>query len=329
MVAAVAAGVTITVSLQIVMSSIELLLLILFAFSRFFMVTTCTHSRGTGSRRQSFTARMGFRGSSHRRVLLLGLGRHRQLNEETKGAKKTPGMGGIIGIIGVFVLFEVFTIATNMVVSSNQIITTPRTSQCAGSGRVARDWRQIHRARGRTFHGRDFGNHPHSSHANPVCHGARPDLPKKLGTVHPNLKTPIVATAAVTVFSLALFIGSQFIGSVGFNSHRRDQRHWTADLHLLQSRRLRRSGALPPATHEVSDEFHLHGSVAVARSSLHGGHVRQDHSRINGVTLTVGLGAMALGLIPMTYYWMKGNPYFDLPTKEDRLAVIEEFEMNL
>jgi hypothetical protein len=50
---------------------------------------------------------------------------------------------------------------------------------------------------------------------------------------------------------------------------------------------------------------------------------------LNGVTLTVGLGAMALGLIPMTYYWMKGNPYFDLPTKEDRLAVIEEFEMNL
>jgi hypothetical protein len=50
---------------------------------------------------------------------------------------------------------------------------------------------------------------------------------------------------------------------------------------------------------------------------------------LNGVTLLVGLGAMALGLIPMTYYWMKGNPYFDLPTKEDRVAVIEEFEMNL
>jgi hypothetical protein len=50
---------------------------------------------------------------------------------------------------------------------------------------------------------------------------------------------------------------------------------------------------------------------------------------LNSTTLTVGLGAMALGLIPMTYYWIKGNPYFDTPTKEDRHAVIVELEQNL
>jgi hypothetical protein len=31
----------------------------------------------------------------------------------------------------------------------------------------------------------------------------------------------------------------------------------------------------------------------------------------------------------MTFYWIKGNPYFDMPSKEDRVAVIEEFEHNL
>ena len=31
---------------------------------------------------------------------------------------------------------------------------------------------------------------------------------------------------------------------------------------------------------------------------------------------------MALGLIPMFYYWAKRNPYFDMPTKEDRVAVL-------
>jgi hypothetical protein len=31
----------------------------------------------------------------------------------------------------------------------------------------------------------------------------------------------------------------------------------------------------------------------------------------------------------VTYYGVKGNPYFDVPTKEDRVAVLEEFEMNL
>jgi hypothetical protein len=50
---------------------------------------------------------------------------------------------------------------------------------------------------------------------------------------------------------------------------------------------------------------------------------------LNGTTLIVGLGAMALGLIPMGYYWSKGNPYFNMPTREDRHAVIEEFEKNL
>jgi hypothetical protein len=50
---------------------------------------------------------------------------------------------------------------------------------------------------------------------------------------------------------------------------------------------------------------------------------------LNGTTKLVGLGAMALGLIPMAYYWIKGNPYFDLPSKEDRVAVLEEFEQNL
>ena len=50
---------------------------------------------------------------------------------------------------------------------------------------------------------------------------------------------------------------------------------------------------------------------------------------LNAATLWVGLGAMALGLIPMIYYWSKGNPYFEMPAKEDRIAVLEEFEVNL
>ena len=38
---------------------------------------------------------------------------------------------------------------------------------------------------------------------------------------------------------------------------------------------------------------------------------------------------MALGLIPMFYYMAKGNPYFKMPPKEDRIAVLEEFSQNL
>ncbi|MGH3733755.1 MAG: hypothetical protein ACRDVC_10375 [Acidimicrobiales bacterium] len=46
-------------------------------------------------------------------------------------------------------------------------------------------------------------------------------------------------------------------------------------------------------------------------------------------TLWIGLGAMALGLIPMFYYWAQNNPYYKMPPKEDRVAVLQEFEQNL
>ena len=36
--------------------------------------------------------------------------------------------------------------------------------------------------------------------------------------------------------------------------------------------------------------------------------------------LLVGLGSMALGLVPMAWYWYKGAPYFKMPEKIDRHA---------
>jgi hypothetical protein len=45
---------------------------------------------------------------------------------------------------------------------------------------------------------------------------------------------------------------------------------------------------------------------------------------LNSVELVVGLGAMALGLIPMAWYWYKGAPYFKMPDKLDRHAQLLE-----
>jgi len=40
----------------------------------------------------------------------------------------------------------------------------------------------------------------------------------------------------------------------------------------------------------------------------------------------VGLGAMALGFIPMAWYWHKGAPYFKMPDKLDRHAQLLELQ---
>jgi hypothetical protein len=50
---------------------------------------------------------------------------------------------------------------------------------------------------------------------------------------------------------------------------------------------------------------------------------------LNVTTKVVGLGSMALGLIPMAYYAWKKAPYFDMPTKEDRHAILQEIQQNL
>lgn len=38
---------------------------------------------------------------------------------------------------------------------------------------------------------------------------------------------------------------------------------------------------------------------------------------VNGTTKDVGLGSMAVGLIPMACYWMKGSDYLKMPSRED------------
>jgi len=43
----------------------------------------------------------------------------------------------------------------------------------------------------------------------------------------------------------------------------------------------------------------------------------------------IGLGSIGLGFIPMIYYWSKGHVYFNLPTKEERIAALGELEQIL
>jgi hypothetical protein len=50
---------------------------------------------------------------------------------------------------------------------------------------------------------------------------------------------------------------------------------------------------------------------------------------LDNVTKIVGFGTIALGLIPMLWYWSRGHIYFKMPTKAERLAVLHDVEGNL
>ena len=331
MVAAVAAGVTITVTVQVVMSCVELFLLVVFAILAIFhgqhVHTFSWHWFSPGI----FHGQSGFAaGALVAAFYYWGWDVTANLNEETKGAKKTPGLGAMIGILVVFVLFEVFTIATNMVLTAGQITNNSADvlsvlGQQVWHGNGGKiivlavvlstvatlETTLIQVTRTMFAMGRDH------------------TLPKALGTVHPKRKTPIVATAVVTVISLALFIGGQFIGSIssilsdGINAIGLQICIYYCLAGLAVVALYRKQLFLSFSNFIFMGLWPFVGAIFMAYLFV------KSIPGLNAPSLWVGLGAMALGLIPMSYYWSKHNPYFDMPAKEDRIAVLEEFEQNL
>jgi amino acid transporter len=331
MVAAVAAGVTITVTVQIVMSCIELLLLVLFAALAIFhghhVHTFSWHWFSPGI----FHGQKGFvAGALVAAFYYWGWDVTANLNEETKSAKKTPGLGAIIGIVVVFLLFEVFTIATNMVLTTHQITNNPADVLSVlgqevwhGSGGkfivlavvlstvATLETTLIQVTRTMFAMGRDN------------------TLPKILGTVHRVRQTPLVATGVVTIISLGLFIGSRYFGSIGsiltdaINAIGLQICIYYSLAGLAVVALYRKQLFNSPTNFLFMGLWPFVGAVFMGYLFC------EAIPQLNAPTLWVGLGAMGLGLIPMFYYWAKKNPYFKMPAKEDRTAVLEEFERNL
>ncbi len=335
MVSAVAAGVTVTVTVQIIMSCVEVFLLTLFAvlaifhahhvksFSWHWFSPSIFHAHGSSG----FVA-----GALLAAFYYWGWDVTANLNEETKNASKTSGQGGLLGTICVFALFEVFTVATNLVLTRAQLTDSKNAADILailgqavwhGTGGklivlavllstiATLETTLIQVTRTLFTMGRDH------------------TLPKALGTVHPVRKTPLVATGVVTVVSVLLFIGSQYVGSIssiltdGYNA---------IGLQICIYYGLAGLAVVVLYRRQLFNSvgnFIFMGLWPLLGAIFMGYIFYEVLPNLNSTTLFVGLGAMALGLIPMGYYWFKGNPYFNMPTREDRLAVIEEFEQNL
>jgi amino acid transporter len=331
MVTAVAAGVTITVTVQIVMSCIELFLLVLFAILAIFhghhVHTFSWHWFSPGI----FHGQKGFVGGALIAAFYYwGWDVTANLNEETKGAKKTPGLGAMIGILVVFVLFEVFTIAINMVLTSAQINNNPADVLSVLGQQV---W---HGAGGKFIILAVVLSTIATLETTLIqvtrtmfAMGRDNTLPKALGRVHRTRKTPIVATVVVTIISLALFVGSQHIGTIGsilsdaINAIGLQICIYYSLAGLAVVALYRRQLFMSVTNFIFMGLWPLVGAVFMGYLFV------EAIPGLNAPTLWVGLGAMALGLIPMFYYMAKKNPYFKMAPKEDRVAVLLEFEQNL
>ena len=325
MIGAVVAGVTITAHVQVIMSSVELAILVLFAILMFFHGHDVHAFSWQWFSPSVFHGSTGFfAGALVAAFYYWGWDVTANLNEETHEAKVTPGIGGIIGVVVVFALFEVFTVGTNMVLSSKAIAGNPGdvlgvlgqmvwpglggklvVLAVALSTIATLETTIIQVTRTLFAMGRDG------------------TMPKVLGTVDPRRKTPVVAAVVVAVISLALFVASNFIGSVG-----------TVMTDAINAIGLQICVyyALAGFSVVILYRKHLFKSVkyfifaglwplvgAIFMAAV----FEQTIPGLNGTTKLVGLGALALGLIPIAVYWAKGREYFKMPSREEREIQLE------
>jgi amino acid transporter len=322
MVGLVTAGVTVTAMAQWIMSGVEVVLLVVFAVLGF------VHSGGHAEAHFSWSwfGLGGFGGVSGFAAAALvaafyfwGWDVTANLNEETEGGGRKAGIGGLIGVLFVFVLFEGFTLITNLLLTPKEIQgnaanVLARLGEVVWPGAGGKlliiavmlstiatlETTLIQVSRSLFAMGRDR------------------TLPARFGRVHPTRRTPVFATLVVALVSLALFVASNFLGSVG---------------NVL-------GAAISAIGLQIAVYYGLAGLAVVLAyrrvlfrsvsnlvfigiwpllgSAFMFWIFAEAVPTLDGTALGVGLGALAIGVVPMVWYWVKKVPYY-------RTRPLEEF----
>jgi len=196
-----------------------------------------------------------------------------------KDSKRSAGIGGILGVIIVFALYEVFTVATNLAMPAREIE--------ANSGDVLAVLGQEvwHGVGGKLLVIAVMLSTIATLETTLIqvtrslfAMSREKTLPEFLGRILPVRQTPWLATIAVAVVSLGLFIGSNYVGSVGT--------------------------ILTDAIDAIGMQ------ICVYRRGLHVLDPRRVHPSDGAVVDWFGVGGLAIGFIPLVIYWVKGSPYF-------------------
>ncbi|MCP3819377.1 APC family permease [Streptomyces sp. A3M-1-3] len=317
-------GARLTVRAQLLMSGVELLILVLFAFGALLHRGSAAAFDWSWLGFGHFDGVSGFAsGALIAAFYYWGWDVTSNLSEETRNSRRTAGLAGLVGIGIVFLLFEVFTIAVNVIVSAGDIeensanvLAVLGEAIWPGLGGkllvvavmlstiATLETTLIQVTRSLFAMGRDR------------------TLPSALGRVHRRWNTPWVAIAAVGAVALAMFVASNALGSVG---------------EIL-------SDAVAAIGLQIAVYYGLAGIAAVVayrkmllRSPadfLLGGAwplfgalfmfwiFFESLTELNGASIAIGVGGLAVGLIPMIWYWKQGSSYYR-PAKLDASRAIE------
>jgi amino acid transporter len=324
MVGLVMAGVTVTAKAQWVMTGVEVVLLLVFAVLGLARLGG-DHAGADFS--WSWFSLGGFDGLSGFAAGALiaafyfwGWDVTANLNEETEGRGRRAGLGGLVGVLFVFLLFELYTVLTNMLLTpeeiegeSGNVLARLGDVILPGPGGklliiavmlstiATLETTLIQVSRSLFAMGRDN------------------TVPAAFGRVHPTRRTPVFATGVVAVVSLMLFIVSNFLGSVA------DVLSAAISALGLQIAFYYGLAALAVVFAYRKVLFRsVSNLVFIGLWPLLGAVFMfwvfiESLPELDTTTKSVGLGALALGLIPLGWYWAKGVAYY-------RTKPLETFE---
>ncbi|MER5525422.1 APC family permease [Streptomyces sp. NPDC002677] len=324
MLAVVLGGARLTVRAQLLMSGIELAVLLLFAVLALFHSGNARVFHWSWLGFSHFDGVSGFAsGALIAAFYYWGWDVTSNLSEETRNSRRTTGLAGLIGVGIVFALFEVFTIAVNVILSSDQIAANDANVLAVLGDEIAPGWggkllivavmlstiatletTLIQVTRSLFAMGRDR------------------TMPAALGKVHRTWNTPYVAIGVVGAVALVMFIASNALGSVG---------------EIL-------SDAISAIGLQIAVYYGLAGLAVVvayrkmlfksAGNFLLGGVwpllgavfmfwiFVESLSELSSAAITIGVGGLAVGLIPMLWYWKQGSDYYR-PAKLDATHTVE------
>jgi amino acid transporter len=234
------------------------------------------------------------------------------LSEETTDSKKNSGLGGLLGVAAVFAVFEVFTIALNMNVTDKQLSGGTFLSDLGeivmpgAGGKImvlavvlstiaTLETTLIQISRSLFAMGRDK------------------TLPAIFGKTHSRWQTPYIAIGVIVVISLGLFVAAAEIGNVG--TILTDAVN-AIGLQICVYYALAGIAVVVAYRKVVfkSAKNALFVGIWPGLGAVFMGYLFVENCMtLPTETKLIGLGALALGIIPLAVYWIRGSEFYTNP----------------
>ncbi|MFI8517562.1 APC family permease [Streptomyces sp. NPDC085481] len=322
-------GARLTVRAQLLMSGVELLILVVFVLAALAHRGHATAFDWSWFGLGQFGGASGFAsGALIAAFYYWGWDVTSNLSEETRDSRRTAGLAALVGVGVVFLLFEAFTIAVNVLLSAGQI-------KAGGANVLAVLGQEIWPGVGGKLLVLAVLLSTIATLETTLIQVTRSlfamgrdrTMPAALGTVHRRWNTPWVAIAAVGAAALVMFAAAAAAGSIGQVLGDAVSAIGLQIAFYYSLAGLAAVVAYKKLLLSSVRDFVLGGVWPLLGSAFMLWAFVESLGELSPAALAIGLGGLALGLVPMLVYWKKGSSYYR-PARLDAaraLAAAERF----